>query len=145
MGEDKKVNGRPTKYDDSMADRVYRLSLLGLRNEDLALAFGVHLSTIYEWMNVHPTFSDAIKRGREEADCYIAESLYKKAKGFSVPEEKVFQNGGEIVTHTTQKYFPPDTAAAFIWLKNRHPERWKDKKEEVTEATIKIDSEDKDL
>ena len=27
------------------------------------------------------------------------------------------------------EHFPPDTAAAFIWLKNRQPHRWRDKKE----------------
>ena len=25
---------------------------------------------------------------------------------------------------------PPDTAAAFIWLKNRRPDKWRDKHEE---------------
>ena len=32
-----------------------------------------------------------------------------------------------IVPYT--EHFPPDTAAAFIWLKNRQPDRWRDKKE----------------
>ena len=31
--------------------------------------------------------------------------------------------------NTYEEHFPPDTAAAFIWLKNRQPHRWRDKKE----------------
>ena len=34
----------------------------------------------------------------------------------------------EHIVHYTE-HFPPDTAAAFIWLKNRQPHRWRDKKE----------------
>jgi hypothetical protein len=35
----------------------------------------------------------------------------------------------------TTKHYPPDTAAAIIWLKNRQPERWRDKIEQEVKVT----------
>ncbi|MHB1956052.1 MAG: hypothetical protein ACYCOU_20160, partial [Sulfobacillus sp.] len=31
--------------------------------------------------------------------------------------------------HNTEKHYPPDTQAAMFWLRNRQPERWKEKTE----------------
>lgn len=36
---------------------------------------------------------------------------------------------GEIVVTPTIKHYPPDTAAATLWLKNRQPNVWRDKVE----------------
>ena len=41
---------------------------------------------------------------------------------------------GRMITYT--EHFPPDTAAAFIWLKNRQPHRWRDKKEVSATADV---------
>ena len=121
--------GRPTDYRKEYAEQAYKLCLLGATNDELADFFDVATSTIHYWRNNFPQFSDAIKRGKEKADAEVAQSLYRRALGYSHEEEKVFNNNGEIVTHITNKHYPPDTAAAFIWLKNRQPNKWRDKHE----------------
>jgi hypothetical protein len=42
---------------------------------------------------------------------------------------------GEPVLTTIVKHYPPDTNAASLWLRNRHPQRWRDKIEH--EHTVK--------
>lgn len=121
--------GRPTKYRPEYVEQALKLCLLGHIDTELAKYFDIEESTLNLWKNAHPEFMEAIKAGREEADAKVAERLYHRAKGYSHPEEKIFCHNGEIVRAETTKHYPPDTAAAFIWLKNRHPERWRDRRE----------------
>lgn len=117
--------GRPTKYQSSYAERAYKLSLLGLRNKDLAVALNVQEATITNWMNKYEEFKEAILKGREQADAEVAKSLYQRAIGYSHPEEKVFTYKGEPIKVQTIKYYPPDTNAAIFWLQNRQRDYWK--------------------
>jgi transcriptional regulator with XRE-family HTH domain len=119
--------GRPTKYKPEYAEQVFKLCLLGATDERLADFFGVAVSTIYEWTNGEAEFSEARRKGKEWADANVAEALYNRALGYSHPEEKIFQSDGDIIRANTTKHYPPDTAAAFIWLKNRAG--WRDKQE----------------
>lgn len=122
----KKKVGRPTRYHHSLVERAYKLALLGLRNEDLAVAFGVAEGTINDWLAKHEEFREAVKRGRAEADAQVAHSLYHRAVGYSCPEEKILVIKGEPVKIETIKYYPPDTTAAIFWLQNRQKEFWRD-------------------
>lgn len=118
--------GRPTDYKAEYAEQAYKLCLLGHTDKELADFFEVAESTIYEWKKVHPEFSESITNGKEVADAEIAVSLYQRAKGYSHPEDKIFQYEGDPVVVPTIKHYPPDTAAAFIWLKNRQKGKWRD-------------------
>jgi hypothetical protein len=124
-GNQKKL-GRPSRYKEDMPQRAYKLCLLGLRDQDLAVAFGVGIGSIDVWKKEHPEFFEAIKRGRDEADAHVAESLYHRALGYSHPEEVIKVVGGQVVRLETMKHYPPDTGAACFWLKNRHRDRWRD-------------------
>ena len=58
----------------------------------------------------------------------IERSLYERANGYSYDAVKIFMPAGSkqpIVVHHTE-HCPPDVGAAFIWLKNRDPDRWRD-------------------
>jgi hypothetical protein len=51
-----------------------------------------------------------------------------RANGYNYEAVKVFMPAGAkqpVVVHYIE-HCPPDVAAAFIWLKNRDPERWRD-------------------
>jgi hypothetical protein len=123
--------GRPTKYSDTMPKRTYKLCReAGLTDEQLATAFGVSKDTIYEWKNVHPEFSDAIKKGKDDFDSGTVEkSLLHRALGYSHPEDRIFNDNGTPLIVPTTKHYPPDTTAMIFWLKNRQPQRWRDRKE----------------
>lgn len=102
-------SGRPSKYLPAYAKQARALCLLGATNPEIASSLDVSLTTVNRWMVEFPPFRNAIKEGREVADANVADALYRRAIG----------------TKTT----PPDTAAAFIWLKNRRPDKWRDKPE----------------
>ena len=122
--------GRPTKYKKEFAKQAEKICLLGATDEFLANYFEVAVSTIQKWKLDHQDFSDSIKRGKNNADLKVAESLYGRATGYSHPEVKVFNNQGEILTHDVVKHYAPDPTAAIFWLKNRQPELWRDKQQE---------------
>ena len=120
--------GRPTDYKDEYADLVYKLCLLGLTDAQMHPLFDVCEATFNNWKRDHPGFLVSIQKGKEIADADVAVSLRERALGYTHPEEKLFQCEGEVIRAETTKHYPPDTAAAFIWLKNRQPELWKDRK-----------------
>lgn len=121
--------GRPTKYKPEYAEQAYKYCLLGAKDEDLARLYDVDITTIDNWKHAHPEFFGAIKEGREEADANVAKSLYHRATGYDVKAEKAYQYRGQVVKAEVIEHVPADTAAAFIWLKNRRPKDWRDKQE----------------
>ncbi|OPX93998.1 MAG: hypothetical protein A4E53_00161 [Pelotomaculum sp. PtaB.Bin104] len=123
------AGGRPTKFRAEYVEQVYRLCLLGLTDAELATSFDVEEQTINNWKIDHPEFFESIKKGREIADSEVVEKLLHRAKGYSHPEDKIFLHEGQPVIVPTTKHYPPDTAAAFIWLKNRQSSKWRDKQE----------------
>lgn len=130
--------GRPTLYEPDDPNkphrpghptRAYRLALLGLTDQEIWESFGISEDTFYEWQNVHPEFSESLQEGKEPADAKVVDSLRQRALGYSHPEDKVFCTNGEVTVVPTIKHYPPDTAAAFIWLKNRQGKHWRDRQE----------------
>lgn len=119
--------GRPTSYKEEYNEQAYKLCLLGATDEELAAFFLINIDTVYEWKNKHSEFSEAVTRGKIIADAEIANSFYKKAKGYDLPSEKIFQCEGEIIRANTITHYPPDAGAALNWLKNRQPKKWRDK------------------
>jgi hypothetical protein len=131
--------GRPTAYEERFVDMAYRMTLLGATIQALAEHFSVNMDTIHEWRSKHADFSDAIARGRDEADSHVAHSLYHRAKGYSHPAVKIFcTKDGEIVEGHYTEHYPPDTMAASLWLRNRRPDLWRDKQEHDVTVTGRI-------
>ena len=130
--------GQPTKYKIEYNEQVEKLCRLGATNEEIANFFNVCTATIANWNNTEPQFLDAIQRGKIESDSNIANSLYNRAKGYEHEEEKIFCTNGEVTKVNTIKHYPPDTGAAFIWLKNRRGKQWVDKQELEHSGEIKM-------
>ena len=118
----KHPGGRPTIYRAEYAGMAFRHTLLGATDKDLAALFGTSEQTINAWKQKHPKFLESIKEGKEEADTKVAESLYKRATGMSVPAVKIFNTEEGPIEHPYREYHPPETAAAIFWLKNRKPQ-----------------------
>jgi hypothetical protein len=130
--------GRPSSYDPRLVDKVYKLALLGSTEEEMAEIIEINHDTLYEWKKAHPEFSDAIKRGKHDADANVADRLYQRAMGYSHQAVKIFMPAGaeEPVYAEYTEHYPPDTQAASLWLRNRQPEKWRDR-QEVTGANGK--------
>ncbi len=125
----KKKAGRPTKYKPEYAELAYKFCLLGATDKDLARFFEVEEKTVNNWKEEYPEFLQSLKAGKEQADAEIAQKLYHRAKGYEHEEDKIFQYEGEPVIVPTTKHYPPDTTAAIFWLKNRQPQKWRDRQE----------------
>lgn len=119
--------GRPTLYKEEYNEQAFKLCLLGATDEELANFFNVNEDTINEWKKVHNEFSVSVVRGKIISDAEVANSLYKRATGYDLETEKVFQYEGAIVRADTITHYPPDGGAAMNWLKNRQPKKWRDK------------------
>lgn len=131
-----------SKYREEYAELTYKYCLLGATDKVLADYFDVSEATINNWKIDHAPFLESIKRGKQEADSVIADSLFNRARGYSHTEEKVFNNQGEIVTYETTKHYAPDTTAAIFWLKNRQPKQWRDKQEVEHSGSIDTMTDD---
>ena len=128
----KNLGGRPTVYKDEYAQQVLKFCLSGFTDKEMADLFGVSERTFNYWKKKYPEFLQSIKSGKEKADANVASSLYNRAIGFTKKDcEKVFQYQGKIVRAKVNEYFPPDTAAAIFFLKNRQPDKWRDKQTNV--------------
>ena len=127
--------GRPTKYRKNMCDLVHKVFLCstgGVTDKNLSKLLGVSEATINVWKIEHPEFLESLTHTKQEMDDQVQDALFQRAKGYSHQEEKVFCNkDGEITSHMVTRHYPPDTGAAFIWLKNRQSEHWADVKENI--------------
>ena len=119
--------GRPSAYEPDYAEQARKLCLLGATDAQLADFFEVSEATINNWKKAHPEFLESIRSGKDLADAQVADSLYQRACGYSHPETKILQYEGQPIEVETVKHYPPDTAAAIIWLKNRQPGKWRDR------------------
>lgn len=131
--------GQPTKYLPKYNKIAAEACLLGATNDQLAVILDVAVSTVNLWKVAHPKFSDAIRKSKLQADCGVAASLYKRALGYKITEKKVEKSGDgdkeEILkTTTTTKHLAADVTAITFWLKNRQPDLWRDRHEQVISA-----------
>lgn len=135
---EKAKRGRPVRYRPEYAEQAYKLCLLGATDKDMADFFEVAESTINRWKSGHSEFWESIKRGKSVADANVAHALYQRAIGCSHPDVHVSNFQGEITVTELTKHYPPDTGAAFIWLKNRQPHKWKDKIEVKEDVNLNV-------
>lgn len=144
MSEDSKPLGRPTKFDPEYVEQAYKLALLGATDEDMADFWGVSVPTLHAWRKAHPEFLKSTRAGKMAADAEIAESLHHRAKGYSHPAVKIMSVNGEVRQVDYTEHYPPDTAAASLWLRNRQPALWRDKIETQTDHRL-VDENNKPM
>lgn len=83
----------------------------GLTDEQIASNIKINPATLYDWKNRHPEISEALKKGKEVIDYQVENALLEKALG-------------------------GDTTAQIFWLKNRRPDKWRDKPKDENEGNI---------
>lgn len=105
---------------------------MGLTLEQIADRLDVATSTLKKWMAEVPEFSDAVKKGREMQDEVIEGALYQRAHGYSHKAVKIFlSKEGEPITVEYMEHYPPDTGAAIFLLKNKKPDKYRDRREYI--------------
>lgn len=131
-----KSRGQPTKYKPEYVTQVEKLCLLGATDKDIADFFEVAESTINNWKIEYPEFLESIKRGKLLADANVANSLYKRALGYEAPDIDIRVIDNQIVETPLIKHYPPDPTSAIFWLKNRQPDKWRDKQIQEVSGTV---------
>jgi len=136
----KHAGGRPkgsSKYDQKFDHIAYvACAEGGFTLPKIAKLLSVARSTVAKWMLEQKSFSDAIKKGRDEFDCATAENcLLKRITGYKYKETTSELVGGSgdggetkslIVTKVVEKSMAPDVAGIIFFLRNRNRERWPD-------------------
>jgi hypothetical protein len=120
------AGGHPSPYNPKRHPQLAEnLSLLGATDKEIAAACRVHTDTIVEWKKRHTEFSEAIARGKTEADAHVARALYHRARGYNYKATKVFlrKDDAEPVFAEYMQHMPADTQAASLWLRNRRGPR----------------------
>lgn len=90
----------------------------GLTDEQIAHNMNISVSTLHEWKKNFSEFSDSLKKGKEVADYEVENSLYENALAGNI-------------------------TAQIFWLKNRRPDKWRDKPADNTndsEQTTEYDA-----
>jgi len=129
-GKDK--GGAPTKYHERFDEEVFKLCLLGATDEEIASFFNISTTCLTNWKKKYPKFMASIRAGKTEADTEVAKSLYESATGFKITKEiavKVKKGKGieELEKITVEEQMPPDYRSISFWLRNRQPEKFREK------------------
>lgn len=87
----------------------------GLTDEQIANNCDITAKTLYEWKNKYGEICEALKKGKEIIDYQVENALLNKA-------------------------LCGDTTAQIFWLKNRRPDKWRDKPQEEKQVadTVKV-------
>lgn len=100
----------------------------GLTDEQIANNMGIARGTLYEYKNKFIDINDALKKGKEVVDIEVENALLKRAKGYKYEEvTKELRDGELVVTKKVTKEVLPDVTAQIYWLKNRKPDKWREK------------------
>lgn len=123
--------GRPTLYCAEFVRQAKKLCELGATDVELADFFGVSIHSIHLWRVKHRQFSESTKLGKEAADRRVERALYARAVGYEHDDTDIRVADGEVIQTPIRKHYPPDTAAASLWLRNRRPDLWRDRVESL--------------
>lgn len=88
----------------------------------------------------HSDISDTLKRGKEIVDIQVENALLKRALGYEYEEKTEKYEHDELTEEKiVKKRVVPDTTAQIFWLKNRCPEKWKDKQDVRVSGTLEAE------
>ena len=76
----------------------------GLTDEQIAHNMGISAKTLFNWKQAHLPILQALKKGKEVVDYEVENALLRSA-------------------------LDGNTTAQIFWLKNRRPDKWRDKPE----------------
>lgn len=150
---------RKTKYHSHVEPKLLLIEAWardGMIEEDIAKKLGVAYSTFRTYRDRYSALSAALKRGQEVADVEVENALFKRALGYTYDE--VTKEAGTVqdpetgelvnamvVTKRVTKEVQPDVTAQIFWLKNRRPDKWRDKQEIGHSGNVDINNPMKGL
>jgi transcriptional regulator with XRE-family HTH domain len=129
-----KKKGRPSKRNKINWPVVKLMYERGFTDEEVSKVVGISRSNLSKWKQRNIELQDTIQGWKKKANEKVEKALFERATGYEHDDLYIAQHQGKIITKKIKKHYPPDTAAAFIWLKNRKSNKWRDKQE--IESTV---------
>ena len=86
----------------------------GLTDEQISKKCGISRETLNQWKNKYSDISDTLKKGKEVVDYQVENALLSAA-------------------------LEGNTTAQIFWLKNRRPDKWRDKPDSVKTDKLEDD------
>jgi hypothetical protein len=143
--------GRPTEYRSEMCEDVREWVSDGIFEYEIAARLGIHPSTLCDWKNEFPEFSEAFKVGLKRRHHNVKNALYQKCIGFEYTEttrepalvkktidgqnETILQDKKMVITKKVKKFVPPSDNAIEFYLTNTCPDEYKHKTEVHSKIT----------
>jgi hypothetical protein len=126
--------GKPTSFRPEYIEQARALCEAGATDRELGGFFDVDRTTIWRWAQGHPEFAAALKFGKDIADDRMERTAYELACGYTMKVEDVVKlrdnQGNEIMqTITRTVNVPPNDNMLWRLMRNRRPDRWKEKTE----------------
>lgn len=116
----------------------------GLSEAQIAKNFGISAIT-FNRAKKDPEFGESIRNAliqtKDVVDMEVENMLLKRARGYEYDEvTEEYEQGVLVKRKVTHKMVVPDTSAQIFWLKNRQPDKWRDRREvDNTIALEKLD------
>ena len=92
----------------------------GLTDEQIAHNCGISTGRLYEWKKKFNEIDEALKKGKDIVDYEVENALFKAA-------------------------MEGNTTAQIFWLKNRRPDRWREKHEAAIDNKVKFVFDDAEM
>ena len=122
-----------------------------LTDEQIAANMVIGYSTLQTWKSKYQDIQDTLKKGKEVVDTEVENALLQKALGMTKTVQKPiklkevkYDNGKRVsekerIEYAEEEVFiPPDTTAQIFWLKNRRPDKWRDKQKDDNDTDKRI-------
>lgn len=122
-----KGRGRPSKFSALIEQQIMILIQEGWIDIKICELVGISPGTLYTWKKNNPEFLKSIKKGKQEHDQPVTDSIFESSIGKYRKEIKVFKDAKGNVTGSTEtiKWCPPDATLAIFWKCNRDVDNWK--------------------
>jgi len=154
---DKLKVGRPTKYIPGIHNvLIPELFRLGMIDKEVCKKIGIDESVLYDWYKRHPELAKA-KKAKKEPNLLMEQALIKNGLGHHIKETEISGDWdqetnkfkGKTRAKIIDKYINPNTTAQIFFLKNRWPERYRDKQiieheGMIADLKVPLDPEEKE-
>ena len=120
-------------------DLVEKWTRDGLGTKQLAKNLGIAESTLWEYHTKYPEFARRLAKGREVVDTEVENAFLKRITGYDTTEVRreyaietdEYGNQVRVLKREVEmtKHIPGDPRGAEFWLKNRMPDKYKDRRD----------------
>lgn len=141
---------RISKYETHVVPKMEQIKHWcreGLTDEEISQRLGISSRSLINYKSSYPELTQAMIEGKAVADYRVEDALYKRALGYQIDEttreRKFNKDTGQhetVITKIITKEVAADPTSMIWWLKNRRPDKWKDKQEISIDGKLDVET-----